>query len=378
MKVLILSCNTGGGHNAAGIAVKERLLAEGHEAEVFDYLTLSGKRTSRLVGDLYVDIVKGAPRLFGAAYHLGMAVSRISKKSPVYYANAVMGKYLRKYLKANPVDAIVMPHLYPAETLCYLKRKGVKLPLTVAVMTDYTCIPFWEETDCDYYIVPHSDLVPECEKRGIPGEKLIPLGIPVSPRFLEEIPGEQAKAHLGFSRDKKLHLLLGGSMGAGKLVALAKGVYRKNGKKDEIAVICGSNFKVRGKLEKEFSGCQNVRIYGHTDVMYLFMKAADIIYTKPGGLTSTEAAVVRKPLVHTFPIPGCETANRRFFVSRGMSVSARTVKGLVSAGYKLLHSKEKKKRMKGEQAKQIRRSSAEALVNFLEEKVEERKGEKVE
>ena len=92
MKVLILSCNTGGGHNAAGSAVKERLLAEGHEAEVFNYLTLSGKRTSRLVGDLYVDIVKGAPRLFGAAYHLGMAVRRISKKSPVYYANAVMGK----------------------------------------------------------------------------------------------------------------------------------------------------------------------------------------------------------------------------------------------------------------------------------------------
>ena len=51
---------------------------------------------------------------------------------------------------------VVMPHLYPAETITYMKSKREwNLPLTVAVMTDYTCIPFWEETECDYYIAPH-------------------------------------------------------------------------------------------------------------------------------------------------------------------------------------------------------------------------------
>ena len=56
------------------------------------------------------------------------------------------------------MDVLVMPHLYPAETITYMKRKGMKLPLTVAVMTDYTCIPFWEETDCDYYVMSHEAL----------------------------------------------------------------------------------------------------------------------------------------------------------------------------------------------------------------------------
>ena len=102
-----------------------------------------------------------------------MVASRLLKKSPVYYINGRMAKYLDGYLREHPVDVLIMPHLYPAETITYMKRKGMKLPLTVAVMTDYTCIPFWEETDCDYYVLPHEALKKSCVRRGIPAEKLL-------------------------------------------------------------------------------------------------------------------------------------------------------------------------------------------------------------
>ena len=178
MKVLILSCNTGGGHNAAAQAIAEAIREHGDCAEVLDYLSLAGNGVSKLVGDGYVKVVKKAPAMFGMAYKLGMVVSRLMKKSPVYYANARMARYLEEYLQENPVDAIVMPHLYPAETITYMRRNGFALPLTVAVMTDYTCIPFWEETDCDYYITPHKKLHPEIIKRGIPAYKLkAPMGM---------------------------------------------------------------------------------------------------------------------------------------------------------------------------------------------------------
>ena len=149
MKALILSCNTGGGHNSAARAIAEEMQERGDEAYVLDYLCLAGEGVSRLVGDGYVQIVKKTPRLFGLFYKLGMVASRLLKKSPVYYINGRMAKYLDGYLREHPVDVLIMPHLYPAETITYMKRKGMKLPLTVAVMTDYTCIPFWEETDCD-------------------------------------------------------------------------------------------------------------------------------------------------------------------------------------------------------------------------------------
>ena len=122
MKILILSCKTGGGHDAAGFAVKEALEKQGHEAVMFDYLTLAGQKVSDTVGDVYVNTVKKMPHVFGAVYQIGMAASRIMRKSPVYYVNGKMGKYLGAYLEAEHFDAILMPHLYPAETITYMKR----------------------------------------------------------------------------------------------------------------------------------------------------------------------------------------------------------------------------------------------------------------
>ena len=71
---------------------------------------------------------------------------------------------------------LVTPHLYPAETFTYMKKKGWLPQKTVAIATDYTCIPFWEETDCDYYVIPHEDLVEEFASYGIPREKTSAAG----------------------------------------------------------------------------------------------------------------------------------------------------------------------------------------------------------
>ena len=116
-------------------------------------------------------------------YRVGGLVSSNRHKSPVYYANALLAGRLRRYLDDNPYDVIVTPHLFPAETLTYMKRKHMLSQKVVAVETDYTCIPFWEETECDYYIVPHESLIDEFAAKGIPREKLLPYGIPVRPAF---------------------------------------------------------------------------------------------------------------------------------------------------------------------------------------------------
>ena len=86
------------------------------------------------------------------------------------------------------------------------------------------------------------------------------------------------------------------------------------------------------KMVEEVQGCL---LYTS---MPVYLRACDIIYTKPGGLTSTEAAVTEIPIVHTKPIPGCETKNRSFFVKKGMSVTAYTEYGLVRKGMQLLHN----------------------------------------
>lgn len=365
MKVLILSCNTGGGHNAAARAVAEAVRAHGDFAEILDYLCLAGNGVSRLVGDGYVEVVKKAPKAFGIAYHLGMAVSRCMRKSPVYYANARMAGYLSEYLKEHQVDAIVMPHLYPAETLTYMKRKGMHLPLTVAVMTDYTCIPFWEETDCDYYVVPHKKLCTQIVKRGIPKEKLKVFGIPVSPECKEERTKEQARFELQMEQEKKYILIAAGSMGTKALFRMAELLVYMQNDEERLILICGNNQSLYKKLCRKYENRKTVRIVGYTDQMPLYLKACDVIFTKPGGLTSTEAAVCGIPIVHIKPIPGCETENRKFFRKLGMSISGKTVLGQAVNGIRLLNDQTKAQNMILAQKREINPDASEELYYFL-------------
>lgn len=370
MKVLILSCNTGEGHNAAGKAVKECLLDNGHEAVMLDYMQLASKKTARMVGQAYVKIVKNTPWFFKFLYNLGRAVSSSHHKSPVYWANSFMAKYLCPYLDVNNYDAIVMPHLFPAETLTYMKRHGMVSVPTVVIGTDYTCIPFWEETECDYYIVPHVQLVDEFASRGIPREKILPYGIPVSRAFCEYEDKRKARMKLELPLDRPLYLVMSGSMGFGKIHLFAFELVKKLKNGEQIVIICGNNKRVKMTLQKTFRWNKSVHVIGFTDHVADYMSACDVIYTKPGGLTSTEALVKNIPIVHTVPIPGCETKNREFFTSRGMSIAAENIKTEVAQGMTLVENEALRKGILDAQKKNASPDAARKIVGLLERLVE--------
>ena len=122
MKVLILSCKTGGGHDAAGMALKEELESRGHQGIMFDYLVLAGQKVSNAVEDVYVNTVKKTPHVFGAVYNIGMAVSRIARKSPVYYVNSRMAKYLQPYLEEEDLMQFLCPISIRRDSDLYEKK----------------------------------------------------------------------------------------------------------------------------------------------------------------------------------------------------------------------------------------------------------------
>ena len=197
MDALILSCGTGGGHNAAGRALEEELKRRGHRAVMLDPYDLMSTRLSALVGQVYIRIAQRMPRLFGLIYRIGDLVRRIPGHSPVYYANRNMVSVMREYLKTHRYDVVFMPHLFPAEILTAVKRAGGRVPLMVFVATDYACIPFTEETECDYYVLPSPKSAGEFIRYGIPKEKLLPFGIPISAAFGEKISRDAACEALG-------------------------------------------------------------------------------------------------------------------------------------------------------------------------------------
>ena len=205
----------------------------------------------------------------------------------------------------------------------------------------------------------------------IPEEKLLPLGIPVRPAFARPASKEDVRRHLGLPENAPLFLVMSGSMGFGKVHLLTHELVSRLENGEQAVIICGNNKKRMRSLRLQFHKNPNVHIIGFTRHVAEYMAAADVLFTKPGGLSSTEAAVRRVPLVHTDPIPGCETKNRAFFVSHGMSVTGAHQKELAEAGISLAHDDARQIAMRDAQRKNSHPQAGTSITHLLKKLVSE-------
>lgn len=365
MKVLILSCSTGQGHNSAALAVYENLKSHQVDCEFMDALLFASKKTSNAVCKTYINVASKAPHIFGLAYRAGGIISNTKTKSPVYYANTRYARQMYDYITGNGFDTIITSHLFPAQTLTYLKKKYKLKVLTIAIATDYTSIPFWEETRLDYYVIPHKDLIREFHKKGIPREKLLPFGIPVAEAFHTRTPKEDARRALGLPSEGFEILIMSGSMGFGHMSPLIRSFLKKYGSKVTLVVMGGNNEELKTSLRERFRECENVYVLDFTAQVPLYMDSADLLYTKPGGLTSTEALVKGIPFIHTAPIPGCETKNARFFASHGLSYYGKSTREQISYGRLLIQNDTAREAMQRAQKQHALPMAAESIYQFL-------------
>ncbi len=159
-------------------------------------------------------------------------------------------------------------------------------------------------------------------------------------------------------------------MGAGQISQLTRSLLYLMERDVRVVVICGSNQRLYGKLLRTYKDDPRVRVVGFTGQVARYMEASDLLYTKPGGVTTTEGAVMGVPMVHMRPIPGCESRNRELFTREGMSVSARGVLALAVKGRRLLANPERQEEMRRAQRRQVSQDAAAQIVRFLEEHTE--------
>lgn len=367
MEMLILSCGTGGGHNAAGRAVLEELTCRGIHAQMFNPYVLRSERLAQHIDKAYVSTAQRAPKAFGAIYGAGELYRRLPVRSPVYYANHPMVSRMQEYFSAHPTDVVIMPHLFPAEIITNMKRQGMKTPKSIFVATDYCCTPFTEETDCDAYITPAADLAEDFTNKGIPAQRLHPFGIPTSRAFRQEMSREEAQRQLSLPTGQRYILLTGGSFGGGKLEKMIELLQAQLRSLPDVqlVVICGSNQILHQKLKSKYG--QSIVLVGHTDQMALYLRACHLYLSKPGGLSSTEAAVSGIPLVHISPIPGCETRNAAYFQEHGMSLPCEATPQGVSAILELLNSDTDRSAMTHCQRQHINPLAAKQICDLAEQ-----------
>lgn len=384
MKILILSCGTGGGHNSAALAIQEDLIEKGIQADFIEYLDIINKKVKNSINHLYISTTRRNGKVFKTVYRLGELYQKTKLKSPVYQLNCLSRKKLYQYIQENGYDYIITTHLFAAQALTAIKKK---YPIHfIAVATDYVCIPFWEETNPDYFIIPSEELAKDFIQKGISKEKLLPLGIPVKKAYTqkttkhEQIENSEVQKINSVKQEKDVEnkryvLILTGSMGFGNVTQMLEELL-KNVLEVTFIVACGNNKELLERLKEIYTKDERVIPLSFTNEIDKYMKQSEIILTKPGGLTSTEIAVLGKPFIHTMPIPGCENYNANFFSQREMSIQCHSIEEVVKATKRLLENKKLQEEMVKNQRKYMHQDTCSKITELILTEFDRIKNEK--
>ena len=352
MKILIISCSTGGGHNACAKYILEELKNNNIEAEFKDFYDIVNKKAKKLSEKLYLSTLNGNGKIFKVDYKLGELYSKTKLKSPVYSVNKLHKKKLYNYIIQNKIDLVITTHIFPALTLTAIK----KVPFLL-VATDYTACPFMEEANPNYYVIQNG-IEKDFINKGIDEKKLLKTGIPVSSNFIKN--AKNIRYNLNIDKEKTILIMLG-SMGFGNINKIVNNLLEIDNTK--IIIVTGSNKELYNKLKK----IKNKKLItlGYVHNMNDLIYSSDIVVSKPGGLSSTEIASINKPLIHAFAIPGIETINTNFFYNHKMSIKCNNENEIIQSIIKLLNDNKLQKEMIKSQSKIINKNSASDLVKFI-------------
>ena len=346
MRVLILSCDTGGGHNRCAKAIQTAFLDEGHICDIADSLSFVSKKFSQFMAWGHSTMYRHIPGLFRFGY--GFAEKHpaaLRDGSAVYKLLTVGTERLLEYLLDGNYDTVICAHVFSSIMVSHLLKNHPISLNTAFVATDYTCSPGAVNEGLDYYFIPTDLQKEEFMRYGALEDKLIPSGIPVRKNFYVRKDKEIAKRQFGVHPSHTHLLMMCGSMGCSPMQELTKLLCQSMDHTMELSVACGSNRKLQKKLEKECRNFPNIHIYGFVKDMSGLMDSADLYLTKPGGLSTTEAAVKQLPMVLIDAVAGCEAHNLCYFTAIGGATTERSPKELTKLCLELLRSESRRKQM---------------------------------
>ncbi len=341
MRVLILSCNTGEGHNSCAEALREYFTAQGAVCIVEDALRFLSDGMSDFISHWHTRIYRHMPDLFRTGYRfVEVHPSLLQEGSVVYRALTGGAGRLYRFLAEGGYDTVICVHVFAAFMIEVLLQENPGAWKTAFLATDYTCSPSGSRHDLDWYFIPDSSLTEEFIRGGVQAEKLAATGIPVRMGFQIRGDREKAKETLGLSPDCCHLMMMCGSMGCGPIQKIVDHLCAKISADTVVSVICGTNNRLRESLERRFAGKPQIRVYGYVNQVPLFMDSADLYLTKPGGISVTEAAAKALPMAFVDAVAGCETYNMRYFIERGGAVTADCPEKLADACVRLLSDRQ--------------------------------------
>lgn len=329
-RILVLSASVGAGHLRAAQAVELALREVVPDALVrnVDVLDSTNAAFRRLYGKFYLDLVNKAPHVLGYFYDLMDQPSRSGKNRSDRLRLAIEKLNLRKFvrfLKEEPPDLVINTHFLPAEIIASLRRKGELSVPQVTATTDFETHRLWVNPPCDHYYTATEEGARYLQHWGVPAERTTVTGIPIHPVFAQAKERGACRARHGLADDRPILLQLSGGFGVGPIAKLYRALLDVT-RPIELVAIAGRNEAVKKELEAiAVPARHRTKILGFTDQIDELMAAADVVVSKPGGLTTSETLARGAALAIVNPIPGQESRNSDYLLENGAAIKANNL-----------------------------------------------------
>lgn len=317
---LFLFSDTGGGHRSAAEAIIEALQLEygsAVSAEMVDVFKQYAPRPINQAPQIYPVIVR-MPELWELGYRLSNGRRRVS------FINASVWPYMRRSMRRlisqHPSDMIVSVHPLVNSPMLRAMRPG-HAPYAIVVTDLVTTHAFWYNPAADLTIVPTEEARQHAMIMNVPQEKVRVVGLPVADKCCQPVRDKvELRRELGWREDRPLVLLVGGGDGMGPLEQTAHAIAR-SGLPISLVIVAGRNEKLKTRLEVQ-DWAIPTHIYGFTRQMPAFMQASDVLVTKAGPGTISEALNAGLPMILYSHLPGQEDGNLVYVTENGAGVHA--------------------------------------------------------
>jgi len=345
MRVMIATATAGGGHVAAAAALEEawRACRPGDVVETVDVVKFFSPLHRQIHGGGYLKLVEHAPEVWGMVFKktddpgLARRLNRLRRAFPSK-SRALFAAAVAKFAP----DVVVCTHYGPIETLGGLRLKAAKPkrrkpgtpPLTapaphprvVSVVTDFEAHALWMDPCVDLYCLAAEETRARLLARGVPEDRALATGIPIALKFAAPIEAGAVRKTLGLRDDLAVVLVLSGGFGTGPVAGIL-GALDKVRQPFQTVVVTGRNEDLRRDLAAQ-DRTHPTHVLGFARNMHELMGMAALVLSKPGGLTTSEALALGKPILVISPIPGQEAANSDFLLEHGAAAKVNRLDDL--------------------------------------------------
>ncbi len=348
MKKILIFYISQYGHFYAAVALEKGLLNSIKDVSIekINAFSYTNPILEKIINKAYIEVIKKKPEIWGHMYDNPDIMKKTKKaREALHKFNT---RKIKKLIDAYNPDAIFCTQAFPCGMAAdYKKTCGKQIPL-IGILTDHAPHSYWLFDEVDYYIVPFEETRDVLIKKGVPPEKIKAYGIPIDPKFALKKDRGELKKKLRFDDNKRTVLIMGGSQGLGAMEEVTMLLLDSENRKYQVVVITGSNKKLYTRLlrMKSKRKWNDVCILSYVENIDEFMEAADLIVSKPGGMTIAETLAKTLPMLIVDPIPGHERMNTDFLVSKGAAIEVKEHNDISCLVEKLLYSDDARLQMK--------------------------------